>query len=338
MCIIPQARLRLQFRDELSCGQMRSIPFFTVLIGMTFLCADFASGQSSPRYIWTVETSADGKWLAVGGDDSTVWIYATDNYWLHRSYKMNSAVRCVNWHPQESKLAIATLEDVSILTVATNSMEKIPGLPTGGRGIAWNRNGELLALADGDGVIRIMNREGKLLRSISKYNNNSYFSLDWHPTKELIVTGSDEIMLFDTTGKQLQMIRHRNVATGVLTVKWHPSGAFFAAGDYGHDKEGIPTLLQFWNEEGRLLKEMRGISRSEFRSIRWNHSGTQLATASDVLRVWSKEGKVLSVANSPGSLWGVAWSKDDQRIITGSFDNGSIKIWSSSAALIRQIN
>jgi WD40 repeat protein len=313
---------------------LRCVPALAGLF--LFYCS--ACGQPKPQFIWTTEISADGKYLALGGDDSTLWVYATENYSLQQSYKLNSMIRCVSWHPNEPLLAIATLDNVSLLPIPKKNIFTIPDLPTGGRGVAWNRTGELLALGDGDGVIRIMNKEGKLLRSITKHNNNSYFSIDWHPTKDLIVTGSNEIMLFDTSGNQLQMIRHRNVATGVLTVKWHPSGDFFAVGDYGHDKEGIPTLLQFWNVEGKLLKEVRGISKSEFRSIRWNHTGTQLATASDALRVWTREGKLISTANSSGSIWGVAWSKDDQRIVTGSFDDGSVKIWSSSAALIRQIN
>ena len=296
------------------------------------------NGQPAPQYIWTTEISADGKYVALGGDDSTVWVYATDNYALHHAYKMSSMIRCLSWHPREPLLAIATLDDVAVLLLPAQTITKIPGLPTGGRGLAWNRNGELLALADGNGVIRIMNKEGHLLRSIKKHNNNSYFCIDWHPSKEILVTGSDEIMLFDTTGQQLQMIKHRNVATGILSVKWHPSGDFFAVGDYGHDKEGIPSLLQFRAIDGKLLKEIRGLSRSEFRNIRWNHTGTQLATASDALRVWSKEGKLLATGTTKGGIWTVAWSKDDQRIITGSFDDGSVKLWSNSAALIRQVN
>jgi WD40 repeat protein len=297
-----------------------------------------ATAQSAPQNIWTAEMSADGSYLAVGGDDSTVWIYSTENYSLYRSYKLNSMVRCVSWHPRDSLLAIATLDHVLLLSLPTQSITLIPGLPTGGRGISWNSSGELLALADGDGVIRIMNRHGQLLRSITKYNNNSYFSIDWHPTKDILLTGSDEIMLFDTSGKQLNMIRHRNMATGVLTVKWHPSGDFFAAGDYGHDKEGIPTLLQFWKPDGALIKEIRGISKAEFRNIKWNHAGTQLVTASDALRVWDQDGRLLHTGSYSGGIWGLTWNKDDSRIITGNFDNGHVRLWSKSAALIRRID
>jgi WD40 repeat protein len=65
------------------------------------------------------------------------------------------------------------------------------------------------------------------------------------------------------------MIMHRKEHTGVLSVAWHPQGDFLASGDYGHDGEGIPTLLQFWNNKGGLIKEMKG-SKMEYRNIRWN--------------------------------------------------------------------
>jgi len=298
------------------------------------------SGQAAtnaPVNIWATEISADGKWLALGGDDSTVWVYATDNYSLQQSYQLNSMVRGLSWHPKEPLLAIATTDGISFLSLPDKQVLDVSSIKTGGRAIAWNPTGEMLALADGAGVLQILNKEGKLLRSISKHNDHSYLTVDWHPTKNILVTGSDEVILFDTSGKQLKLFRHRDMGTGILTIRWHPSGEFFALGDYGHDKEGIPTLLQFWKEDGTLLKEMRGLSRSEYRNIRWNHNGTMLGTASDALRIWSKEGKLLSTAAS-GSVWGIAWSKDDTRLITGSFDNGSVKIWSSSGALIRRVH
>jgi WD40 repeat protein len=88
----------------------------------------------------------------------------------------------------------------------------------------------------------------------------------------------------------LQNIKHRNEETIILAVQWHPGGTFFATGDYGHKEEGIESLLQFWNEDGVLIKSLKG-SKAEYRNIRWNKDGTLLATASDGLRLWSEDGR-----------------------------------------------
>jgi WD40 repeat protein len=294
--------------------------------------------QKKPAFIWATEWSKDGKYIAVGGDDSIVWIYRGTDHSLFKSYKMNSMVKGLSWHPKENKLGVANMKGIQLLDMETGNITTVPGLSTGGRGIAWNYNGELLALADGYGVVQIMNRKGHIIRSIKKHNNNSYMTVDWHPSKNILVTGSDEIILFDTSGKQLALINQRKEHTSVLSAKWHPSGEFFATGDYGHEKEGMPTLLQFWKEDGTLVKEIRGHHYAEIRNLRWSNDGNFLATASDALRTWTKKGDLLYTGESDVNIWGIAWSKEDKQIITGSFENGSIKLWTDKAALIRKIN
>ena len=289
-----------------------------------------------PQGIWATEWSSDGKYFALGGDDSTLWIYEASDYSLYKSYKLNSMLRGLSWHPKENLLAVSSMRGVQLLNMKTLQLKTIPDLKDGGRGIGWNHTGELLALAGG-GIVTVMNKEGKLIRSIPKHNNNSYLALDWHPTKDIIVTASDEIILFDTSGKQLQFIKHRKENTGVLSVKWHPSGEFFASGDYGHEKEGKPTILQFWKEDGTLLKTITG-HHAEIRNLRWNKGGSRLATASDALRIWSKGGELLYTGESKEILWGIAWSPDNKNIVTGSFENGKVKLWNSKATFIKEIN
>jgi WD40 repeat protein len=228
------------------------------------------------------------------------------------------------------------MKGIQLLDVQTGTLTEVAGLKTGGRGIAWNYNGELLALADGFGVVQVMNKEGKILRSIKKYNNHSYLSLDWHPSKNIIVTGGDEIILFDTSGRQLILINHRKESTGVLAVKWHPSGEFFVSGDYGHENEGKPTLLQFWKPGGSLIKAISG-HHSEIRNIRWNNSGTLLATASDALRIYTKNGTLLNTGKTSGyNLWGIGWNSKGTLIITSSFE-GKIDLWNNKAKLVKKI-
>ncbi|HVE61300.1 MAG TPA: hypothetical protein VNA26_05755 [Chitinophagaceae bacterium] len=292
---------------------------------------------AKPKGIWAIEWSLDGNYFALGGDDSTLWIYKASDYTLHSTFKLNSMLRGLSWHPKESLLAIANMSGIQMLDLKAKQLTTLPDIKTGGRGIGWNYTGELLALADGRGIVQIMDKRGRLIRSIKKYNNNSYMTVDWHPSKNIIVTGSDEIILFDTSGKQLKLINHRKEKTGVLTVRWHPSGEFFASGDYGHDKEGKPTLLQFWKEDGTLIKEMKG-SKAEYRNIRWSNDGSLLATASDALRIWTKDGRLISTGKSNVNLWGVAWSKDNKMIATGSFENGDVKLWTNKAALVKKIH
>jgi WD40 repeat protein len=272
--------------------------------------------------------------IAVGGDDSTVWIYNGDDQQLIRVYKLTERVRCLSWHPQKNILAIATSGGVELLDAYSGDTRILAGITSGGRAISWNYTGEMLALADDNGEIQLINIEGQVISTIFKHNRNSYFSVDWHPHKNILLTSSDEIILFDTTGKQLALIYHRNEQAGVLSVKWHPSGTFFSSGDYGHKNEGIPTLLQYWKPDGQLIKTIMG-HQAEIRCLRWSSDGEKIATASDALRIWSKDGILLYESKSGPVLWGLSWKFDDKQLVTGCFANGTLQLWDPNASLLK---
>jgi WD40 repeat protein len=272
----------------------------------------------------------------VGGDDSLLKIYDSKNLKLLKTYQLKSMIRQVSWHPTNNFLAIATNDDeVSILNTETEKFIKLNGITNGARGIDWNFNGQLLATADNDGLVKIWGSTGNLLRTIKKEDNNSYFSISWHPSKNIIAVSGDDIRVMDTLGVTLKVIKHRKENTGILTICWHPSGDFFATGDYGHDKEGIKSIIQFWKPDGTLTKTIYG-SKAEYRNIRWNKSGTLLASASDALRIWNANGKLLFIGKSKDLLWGLDWNSKSEKIITSSI-TGKIKIWNANAKLITDV-
>ena len=304
------------------------------------------TSTTAHKGLWTVDISNDDKYIALGGDDSLLRIF-TGDLELYKSEKLQTRgmIRAVHWHPKESLLAVSTRNDIWIVNPLTGDEIKLEGEHNGSRTIAWNYNGEMLAAAAGYGIIWIWNKNGKLLRKIQKTeadgtpDKKDFLGMDWHPSKNILTTVGDEIRIFDTAGKQLNVFKHRAQQAGLLTVKWHPSGEFFVTGDYGHLGEGIPTLLQFWQTDGKLLKEWNG-SKREFRNVRWNKQGTYLATASDALRIWSKEGKLLYTGKPHGSsvFWGADWISNSKKIVTVSFDTGKIQLWDDKAKLLKTIN
>lgn len=321
-------------------------PFLFLFIYMSaYVCLDIKDRNGpgtpainksvKPAILWTTDISADGKFYAIGGDDGLLRIFEATGFKLLKSYKLKGAIQCIDWHKKGKILAIA-LDDnpVQLLTIETGQFAEIKGTH-GSRALAWNFNGELLAVGDYEGVLQIRDKSGNLIRSISKENTKTYLGVDWHPKKNILATGSDKIRLFDTAGNILQNIRHRLEETIVLTVKWHPNGAFFASGDYGHKEEGIESLLQFWKEDGTNIKTLRG-SKAEYRNIRWNKTGTLLATASDALRLWNKDGQLVYTGKSRNLLWGIDWDNKTHNIVTTS-EKGDINLWSSKARLKKVI-
>ncbi|NOT77169.1 MAG: hypothetical protein HOP08_19775 [Cyclobacteriaceae bacterium] len=289
-----------------------------------------------PTLLWTVDWKPDDRLIAVGGDDSLLRIYSAKDLTLVRAYKVGGMIRQMKWHPTESLLAIATHNDaISVLDISTNKTTRLNGIGHGARGIDWNYTGQLIATADNDGLVKIWSKEGVLKRTIAKEDDNSYFSIQWHPSRNILVASGDDIRIMDTTGFTMKTIRHRKENTGVLTLSWHPTGDYFASGDYGHNEEGVPSLIQLWKIDGSLISTLNG-SKAEYRTIQWSKSGKSLASASDALRIWSNKGELLFTGRSSELLWGLDWNSTNEQIVTTGI-RGTISLWTKNGKLIKSI-
>jgi WD40 repeat protein len=296
----------------------------------------FFSLNTKPPILWSADWSPDNQKIAIGGDDGLLSIYETTNFKISKTYQFPNAIQCLDWNKNGKILAIA-LDDspVQLLDLETGKFRKLE-VTTGSRALAWNSTGDLLAVGDYEGRIHIWGRDGKLVKSIEKGDSKTYLGVDWHPTKNILLAVGDKIRLFDaSSGKLLKAISHRKEQTIILACKWHPAGTFFATGDYGESENNIESLLQFWNEDGTLIKSLKG-SKAEYRNIKWNKDGSLLATASDGLRIWSTDGVVKFAAETDDLLWGIDWDSPNKKIVTSS-GKGNIYIWSDKGEKLKDI-
>lgn len=284
--------------------------------------APFPHGQ------WTLDWSADNKLIASGGDDSLVRIYNASTFAVLKVYRLNGMIRQVRWHPSNHFLLITCITPVlEILNVDRDEVVLLKHNQYGARAIDWSYDGMRFAVADGIGTVRIWGLDGKEGNAFEGNDRRSYFSLDWHPHQNTLITGGDDIRIFDTERGLLKIIQHRIESTGVLVVRWHPSGKYFVSGDYGHHEEGIASFIQFWTADGELLKTIRA-SKKEYRTLAWSHDGQYLATAGDRLRIWSESGDLIfeDETGSSQNIWGMAWQSDNKKLACIDFE-GNLKIW-----------
>jgi WD40 repeat protein len=297
-----------------------------------------AQESSIDEILWTCDWSPDGKFVAVGGNIDSLKIIGMKDFKLHRAFPIKGTITKVAWHPTKNLLAVATqLSEDKCCIIDLNTLEKIElnGISVeGARGISWDKSGENLAVGDNEGQVNIYDVQGKLVNQFKIEGTKSITCIDWHPTKKEIIFVSDLILQTDLNGKLLQKIKHRKAEVLILSVAWHKSGDFFVVGDYG---DGINnSLLQFWSADGKLMKSVDA-SKGEYRNVSWSPKGSRLATASDALRIWDSEGKLISEGKSDAYLWGISWKPNGKQLVTSSLKK-EIVFWNQKAKRIKGVN
>lgn len=297
----------------------------------------FAQNSITKEILWTTDWSPNGKLIAIGGNTDTLKIYNESDLKPFKSFHIKNTITRIKWHPSKNIIAVTTQmsgDKSSIINLDTNEKIELNGIsPDGARGIDWNNTGEYLAVGDNDGQILIYTIKGELIKKFNNENTKGIMAIDWHPQKNTLTTVTDKIRFYDIDGNLLKSIKHRQEEVMLLSVAWHKSGTFFVTGDYGDEKD--KSLLQYWDENGKLLQSI-DISKAEYRNLTWNSKGSRLATASDALRIWDTNGKLVSEGNSKDYLWGVSWNKQGNKIITSSMEQNII-LWNNKAERILAI-
>lgn len=279
-------------------------------------------------WLWTAHWHPNKARLAVGGTQDTLRIFSTKNHQLLQNYPMKGTITQVQWHPTQNKLAIAMqggTARTSILNLDSNKRIELDSVNDfGARAIGWNSNGQRLAVGDYDGMITIFDDAGKKIKRIATHQK-SIIGLDWHPSKDIIIAVGDRISIYDLKADTLYHVEDRKEGVLMLCVEWHPSGDFFVTGDYGDFEHPFPPLLQFWTADGEKIKTIE-TSKAEFRALKWTEDGALLATASENIRLWDKNGNLVSEKPCPDLLWGIDWNQKGNKLATTD-KKGSIVVW-----------
>ena len=301
---------------------------FFILIQFSDTGGDPASDNfyKPTSIVWTASWSADDELVALGNDQGELVILETKGWKKIQSWKFPfTTIAKVEWNPHAPVLAIAatsyigTRGIVQIYDHEKKSILRLNNDSLYGRALSWSPDGEQIAIAGAKARITIFNKKGELIRHLAYRNPHSIFDLDWHPEKPLLLAVEEDIYLIDIEKDSLiATLDDGEKNKGLLSCQWHPAGKMFVTGDYGHVNEGIPCLLKFWTPEGKLIKEIP-LGKGEYRNLRWTADGKHLAAASDALFIFNEKGDLVSRFNADNeNVWGLAWNKTGQKIISTS--------------------
>lgn len=291
----------------------------------TWLLAPTHTSRTDARAIaWTADLNASNSLLAVGNDQGHITIYNTSNWQkikqLH--YPFTTITR-LEWNPKHNILAItgvATQRTKPFVQLYNaNTGHTIAFLPANiqGRGLSWKPDGEQIAFTGSEGAIHIYSNAGKLVKILSVRNQGSFFDIDWHPVKNILLAVEEDIYLIDIDqDKLLGKFDDGSVNKGILSAQWHPGGQIFATGDYGHEQDphSEPSYIRIWDHHGKPLKRIYA-GKSEYRNLRWSPDGKWLAAASDGVYLVDTSGKQYQhITNNSENVWGIQWYQNGKQI------------------------
>ncbi|KRP12542.1 MAG: hypothetical protein ABR95_03055 [Sphingobacteriales bacterium BACL12 MAG-120813-bin55] len=93
--------------------------------------------------------------------------------------------------------------------------------------------------------------------------------------------------------------------------------------------------MQYWTYDGEKIKTIDE-SKAEIRNLKWSGDGALLATASEKLRLWNKEGELVNEKSSENLLWGIDWNTDGSRLVTTD-EQGNIQFWNQDLQPMKQL-
>ncbi|MBN8593842.1 MAG: hypothetical protein J0M33_18950 [Anaerolineae bacterium] len=192
----------------------------------------------------------------------------------------------------------------------------------GTRAIARSPDGELIAIAQTDGVITIQNAD-RTIHSIIQADSKHAMALAWRSDSTQLATGGEdsEIRIWDVaTGSLLKSIQAFN--DGVFVLAWQPDGDILLASGF--------DVFRAWDVEvDQPITEPMSVT---FTDMRWNPSGTEFAFSGSGLGTGKFDGTELKGTRfedqiTPCFCYSVDYSADGNTILTAGGTDGTVRLW-----------
>ena len=235
--------------------------------------------------VWqrAINVSPDGLTLAVGDDNGTVSLFATDTTELIATWKAHDDwVTRVVYSPDGQLLATASADGVArIFTAAGTPVASLTAHEDTVRAIAFSPDGEIFATGSWDDRVMLWRTSDWSLITTLEDHAFDVYALDWSSDGELLASGSRDrvIIVWDREGNVVA--RRDGHGQFITDLAFHPSEPRLASGAWFGpirlwDAVEMESLLPLHQFEGQI------------RAIDWSKDGAVLASAGSegVIRLW----------------------------------------------------
>ncbi len=327
--------------------------------------------------IWSVRVSPDGKMIASASADGSVKLWKRDGT-LIKSLKSGTgeAFLAVAFTPDNQRIVIAGAKDGG-----TKGQAEVVQLKTWTRTVLGKHdgpvnsvvvapNGKTIATASDDGLVRLFNWKGKLLKTLEGHDA-PVRSLAFSPDGQVLASASDDrtIRLWDPNGVPIKtLVGH---TAQVRSVQFSPNGKLLVSASWDEtlrlwNRDGTPlrTILghntlvhdaafspdgktiasaswdktiKLWTLEGTLIASLPGHS-AQIRSLSFSPDGMLASAGGDrTVRLWRLNRPLLATLQDHWArVYSVSFSPDDQILASSGADN-TIRLWDRQGKPLRQL-
>ncbi|MBN8595703.1 MAG: PD40 domain-containing protein [Anaerolineae bacterium] len=204
--------------------------------------------------------------------------------------------------------------------------------------VAWSPDGSRIVGGGSNGMLRIWNSNGQLVRDIPNLIGNIN-SVAWSPDSTKVIAGGNEgvVRIWNAASGQL-LATLTGEGTIVQAVAWSPDGTKIATGSW---RGNIP--LQIWN--AATYTQITTSSSGEIFDIRWSQDSSRIALGFANGYVAFRDPNLNRLGNFAGttsqgiddSVYSVSWSPDGTKLVSG-LSNGVMRLWNySTGTVIRSL-
>lgn len=271
--------------------------------------------------------SPSGKWLASGGDDKSIRVWATQPCREFQHLKGHTArISRLAWSPDEQLLASVSDDwEIQLWQVEDGTKVRIlEGHVVGISAIAWSPDSQLLASATWDDKIRLWCvADGSPTRTL-KGQLRDIQSLTWSLDGQTVIGGglNWRVQWWDKTSGQPWHVT-KGYKTSERCLAWNPDGQTVATtcGD---------NLIRLWRvTDGGLLHTLDSHTKGVW-DLAWSPDGRTLASGGEdkTIRLWRAAAGSLqeTLKGHTGAVYSIAWSPDGQLLASASADT-TVRLW-----------
>jgi WD40 repeat protein len=196
--------------------------------------------------------------------------------------------------------------------------------------VNFSPNGQYIATTTEDGIIEILDINGKNLLKFKSHNNKSVRSVDFSPNNQYIATAGEDgtARIWNLSGKELtKLIGHQGE---VWSVKFSPDGQrLVTAGEDG--------TARIWDLSGKELTKLTGHQGSIWNAT-FSPNNKYIATAGrdGTARIWHSSGRELKqLTGHLGSVISLSFNPQGDRLVTTGED-GTVRLWQVSEKTLGQ--